>query len=432
MKTLKRVLSFAGLTTVFVNPGAHAATGKTIYSFGQTISAGFTPLAGVYIDANGDLFGTLSDEDPNIHGKSYAGVAYELRRQGRAWVQKSLHLFHGGRDGGNPTGALVPDGTGALYGTTTYGGSYGRKSGGGTVFKLTPPSDGKGAWSESTLYSFNGGSEGTQTGGGLIFDSKGSLYLTHYLAGTGLSGTVSMLSPPAQGMTAWTNSTIYTFQGGSDGGEPSGSPLVFDASGALYGVTKYGGGGTLCGTGFGCGTVYKLTPPAQGSGPWAETILYTFTGGADGSEPNSNLVFDKNGNLFSTTYYGGADSNGTVFELSPPTGGQTAWTETVIHSFNGNVGDGYYPLGNTIMTSSGNILISTSGGGNGGAGAIIQLKPPTGKGTWAEKQLYSFSLDNNGADGLQPVGITLDGNGLIYGATQGGGIGFGVAFKVHP
>jgi len=411
-----------------LNAGAQAATGETLYSF-KGYQHGSIPLAGVYLDPNGNLFGTLSDD--GFSSRHDNGVAYELTQKGGKWVQKRLHRFYPGLgDGANPTGALIPDGTGALYGTTAKGGSYGRKSGGGIVFKLTPPSNGVGEWTESILYSFNGRSEGTQTGGGLIFDSKGSLYLTHDLAGTGLSGTVSMLSPPAQGATAWTDSTIYTFQGGTDGGEPSGAPLVFDASGALYGVTQYGGGGTVCGTGYGCGTVYKLTPPAQGNGPWTETILYTFTGGADGSEPNSNLVFDKNGNLYSTTYYGGAYSNGTVFELSPPTGGQTTWTETVVHSLNGNVGDGFYPQGNTIMTSSGNLLVATTGGGTDDAGTIIQLQPPAGNGSWSEEVLYSLPGEN----GAQPIGITLDTNGNIYGTTIYGGNrgGNGVAFEVNP
>jgi len=411
-----------------LNAGAQAATGETLYSFGKNGGAGYTPLAGVYIDPDGNLFGTLSDIDSS--NKHQNGVVYELSRVGSKWHQKTLHQFEPSKgDGFEPTGALLPDGTGALYGTTCNC-HLGRPPG-GTVFKLTPPTNGVGDWTESILYSFNGHSEGAGTGGGLIFDSKGSLYLTHGGGGSAEDyGAVSIVMPPAQGGTAWTDSTIYTFQGGTDGVQPSGEPLVFDASGALYGVTQFGGGGTICGTGDGCGTVYKLTPPAQGNGPWTETILYTFTGGADGSEPNSNLVFDKNGNLYSTTYYGGAYSNGTVFELSPPTGGQTTWTETVVHSLNGNVGDGFYPQGNTIMTSSGNLLVATTGGGTDDAGTIIQLQPPAGNGSWSEEVLYSLPGEN----GAQPIGITLDTNGNIYGTTIYGGNrgGNGVAFEVNP
>jgi hypothetical protein len=141
--------------------------------------------------------------------------------------------------------------------------------------------------------------------------------------------------------------------------------------------------------------------------------------------PNSNLVFDKNGNLFSTTYSGGTNNFGTLFELSPPANGQTNWTETVVHSFADNGSDGYWPQGNTIMTNTGNLLISALGGDAGGDGAIIQFTPPPGKGAWSQKLLYSFY----GANGAQPIGMTLDPSGIIYGTTL---FDYGVAFKVHP
>jgi hypothetical protein len=175
------------------------------------------------------------------------------------------------------------------------------------------------------------------TVGGLIADATGALYgTTDFGGGTGCScGTVFKLTPPATSGGPWTETVLYSFTGGSDGAFPNG--LIADASGALYGIL--GGGGTGCR----CGTVFKLTPPTTAGGSWTETVLYSFTGGADGASPEAGVIADATGALYGTTVEGGGTvcaplpvpGCGTMFKLTPPGATGGPWTETVLHSFAG-------------------------------------------------------------------------------------------------
>jgi hypothetical protein len=142
---------------------------------------------------------------------------------------------------------------------------------------------------------------------------------------------------------------LYVFKGHdqNDGSGPTGR-LLADSSGNLYGVTGYGGSGpcVLFGTPTGCGTVYEPSPPKQKGGAWTESVLYNFQGGKDGDLPSGTLVFDKAGNLYGVTLFGGGKGTscdifyggtcGTVFKLSPPKTKGGNWTEKVLHSFAGN------------------------------------------------------------------------------------------------
>jgi len=158
--------------------------------------------------------------------------------------------------------------------------------------------------SERVLYSFRGGSDGSSPQGALVADKAGNLYGTTAEGGSSNCvsgcGIVFQLSPPATSGGSWTETVLYRFLGGTDGAAP-GSDLIFDAAGNLYGTTMGGGDASSD------GTVFQLTPPAQG-GPWTETVLYRFAGGADGKAPLSGLVFDKVGNLYGTTLFGGTTS----------------------------------------------------------------------------------------------------------------------------
>jgi uncharacterized repeat protein (TIGR03803 family) len=171
---------------------------------------------------------------------------------------------------------------------------------------------------ETVLYRFTGGSDGSDPRGGLIADKEGALYGTTRKGRNGIScggdcGTVFKLTPPAEGQTAWTETVLYRFTGGSDGREPF-AGLIAGQQGALYGTTIRGGTGN---GGSGFGTVFKLTPPAKGQTAWKETVLYRFTGGSDGSEPIAGLIADKEGALYGTTEVGGGNNNnGTVFKLT--------------------------------------------------------------------------------------------------------------------
>lgn len=215
--------------------------------------------------------------------------------------------------------------------------------------------------------------------------------------------------------------------------------LISDTGGNLYGTTALGGSGTCSlRNGDGCGTVFELSP-ATGGG-WTETILYNFSNnGTDGYAPGG-LIFDASGNLYGTTFLGGTGvcknntSCGTVFELSPTAGG--GWTETILHNFGGT--DGFGPNAGLIVDASGNLYGTTLYGGTGtcpmvgyACGTVFELLPKAG-GSWTEKVLHSFN--DNGKDGFSPVsGVIFDTVGNLYGTTNRGGIdGHGTVFKLAP
>jgi hypothetical protein len=270
-----------------------------------------------------------------------------------------LYRFKGGTDGFSPTGGLIFDGKGALYGTTeSGGGSY------GTVFKLTPPAASQMQWTETVLYRFKGGNDGASPGGSPIFDDKGALYGTTGSGGESY-GTVFKLTPPYAGQTQWTETVLYRFKGGNDGVYPG--DLIFDGKGALYGTTFNGGEG-IGGEGFGYGTVFKLTPPIAGQSPWSKTMLYLFKGRDDGAFPRG-LIFDSKGSLYGTTYGGGGGpdtgtvfSSGTVFKLMPPSGLRPQWAKTVLYRFKGGT-DGTSPTGGLIFDGIGALYGTTFDGG---------------------------------------------------------------------
>jgi hypothetical protein len=243
------------------------------------------------------------------------------------------------------------------------------------------------AHKEKVLYSFQGGTDGAVPSGGVIFDKAGNLYgATQDGGGSGCApispcGTAFQLSPPAKQGGPWTETQLHVFAGvtktAKDGADPS-SGLVMDTSGNLYGTTAYGGTGgcVLAGNKGGCGTVYELTPPKKKGGKWAYKIIYSFRGGKDGDLPNGDLVFDGAGNLYGATLFGGGFGScdapfyqncGTVFELSPPLTKGGKWTEKVLYSFKSGK-DGANPNGGLVFDSKGAIYGTTSYGGyNGGS-----------------------------------------------------------------
>jgi uncharacterized repeat protein (TIGR03803 family) len=383
-------------------------------------------------------------------------------------VLYNFDFFAGNTSQGYPMAGVILDKTGALYGTTILGNYDSCFEGGacGTVFKLTPPSQNGGPWTETALYSFLY-QDAYPPDTNLVFDTAGNLYggagpnqganifqLTEssgnwnlnpiYTAGAGTplfdkhgnlfvlgdatNGSVVELVPQSDG--TWNPVTLYAFNGGTDGKYPEGG-VVADAAGNLYGATLFGGSASNC------GTVFELSP--QTNGTWVETILYRFVGGAnDGCYPQASVILDRKGNLYGTTENGGpgpcTGGCGAVFELSPPTEKGGAWTETVLHQFSNN--DGANPYAGLAIDSTGALYGTTSAGGNGsceplgaGCGTVFRLTPPakTG-GTWTHV-FYSFQ----GSDGQDPQGnVTLDeSKGLLYGTTRdGGAYGYGTVFQV--
>jgi uncharacterized repeat protein (TIGR03803 family) len=278
---------------------------------------------------------------------------------------QTYQVIHGfrGRDGFNPYGGLTIDQAGNLYGTTGAGGTAGF----GTVFKMSKP---HGRWLFTSIYSFQGGNDGKWPFARVIFGPDGSLYGTTYQGGgegCGYGngcGTVFKLTPnaalPAAVVGGWTETVLYRFTGGSDGGTPMTGGLVFDQQGSIYGTTVIGGT-------YGAGTVYKLTPFGGG---WTESVIYSFTGGSDGQWPFSGVIFDQAGNLYGTTGDGGSSGYGTVFELSPSASG---WIENVLYDFpGGSLGGG--PMGGLTFDASGNLWGTTTGYGSV-AGTFFVLRP---------------------------------------------------------
>ena len=315
-------------------------------------------------------------------------------------------------------------------------------------------------WNEQVLYSFQGSTDGATPNGAIVFDKAGNLYGATQNGGasTCLSpydcGTVYKLTPPTQTGGEWTETVLYVFKGYTygDGASPQGG-LVIDDAGNLYGTTGYGGTGPclLLGGPVGCGTVYELSPPAQIGDPWGETVLYSFQGGNDGFIAFGDLAFDKAGNLYGATLFGGGKGTtcdslyggqcGTVFALSPPKVKGDKWTERVLHRFAGvaqgvQFGDGASPNGGLVVDSMGSVYGSTLLGGyncphnsNQGCGTLFELRPPTRKDSaWTEKLIHVFM---NSTDGTQPTaGVVLGADGSLFGAANGGPKGSGLVFKL--
>jgi uncharacterized repeat protein (TIGR03803 family) len=321
---------------------------------------------------------------------------------------KSLHSFRGGNKGAGPTGSLIRNKAGDLFGTTRYGGGSGCNGGDGcgVVFKLAP--EGK----ELVLHSFAGGNDGVYPNGGLVKDKKGNLYgTTPYGGGSGCNcGIVFKVASDG------TETILYTFTGGSDGGQPNGS-LFADKAGNFYGTTIAGGyTGGLCYS-FGCGTVFKLAPDGT------ETVLYSFTSGNDGQSPNGGLIADMSGNFYGTTEAGGPYDGGTIFKLA------ANGTETLLYAFDTNYLTGIGgPLAGVTRDGAGDLFTTVQGGLYGG-GAVFEL---AADGT--ANVVYSFCAQAECSDGVSPVSnLILDKSGNLYGTAGGGGANQdGVIFKLTP
>jgi hypothetical protein len=343
-----------------------------------------------------------------------------------------LYDFTGSTSAGYPVSGLTLSPTGVLYGTSYGGGSAGL----GTVFSLTPPKAPATVWTFAVLHSFAGTSGGNPAAK-LALDSKGILYGTLSSGGSENDGAVFKLTPPAAGHTGWTESILYNFN--SLHGYDAVAPVILDSSGALYGTTEQGGTRQpLVGH---SGVVFKLTPPAAGHTVWQETNLYNFAGDQNGGSPVAGLFRDKAGALYGTTQLGGVGF-GTVFKLTPPTKGHTAWGFQTLHQFKGGA-DGAEPVAGVVVDAKGVVYGSTSDqfgslvGGNPGNGTIFKLTPPApGKITWTKSLVHRFS---GGTDGGLPVSdVVMDAAGALYGTTETGGFignggnsnGNGVVFKL--
>lgn len=323
-----------------------------------------------------------------------------------------IHNFIGGADGAEPNFGLTIDAAGSLYGTT-----FGGDSGNGTAYKLVHRPFG---WTLLPLYVFTNTGNGVIPYATLVLGRDGKLYGTTGFGGIGSCvaygqtgcGTVFSLKSPGtlclNPYCPWIETPLYKFSGGSDGSNPYGATLVFDQAGNIYGTTFGGGGGTCPG---GCGVVYKLTPAGNG---WTQSVIYSFAGGTDGSAPWAGVTLDQAGNLYGTTYRGGANGSGIVYELSPA---GSSWTKKTLYSFRIQQ-DGGNPYAGLIFDSSGNLYGATQYGGPGGGGTVFQLTP-AGE-SWTFATLHNF-VRASGSLAQGPVNnLVMDSAGNLYGATAGG------------
>jgi uncharacterized repeat protein (TIGR03803 family) len=356
-------------------------TETVIYSFCpqlQTCPDGELPDSGLVFDAAGNLYGATSAGGAYSAGEgSIGGVVFELTpHPDGTWTEAVLHSFGQGADGNGPSiPGLVFDSAGNLYGTTAGGGATICTGGCGTVFELSPGLNGQ--WSEKILYVFCALAEcadGDQPSGGVVLDSSGNLYGTTFLGGTSpslnLDGTVFELSPGEGGQ--WVETVLYNFQGGSRDGSNPVAGVILDKSGNLYGTTEYG----YEAVGINNGIVFQLVH--ESGSQWKENVLYGFCASpnycADGASPYAALVFDKAGNLYGTTFLGGAfQTFGVVFGLTPGAAG-SMWNEVPLYSFEGAPLDGGNPVASLVIDAAGN-LYGTAGGSVNGNGIVFEVVP---------------------------------------------------------
>jgi uncharacterized repeat protein (TIGR03803 family) len=419
----KLVLLVAIFTTLA--PAFAASTEAALYSFCSASGCqdgAYPYFGGVIFDAAGNLYGTTAYGGNTECAGNGCGTVFQLiPGSNGTWTHTVLHTFNG-TSGAHPSG-LILDKAGNLYGTTQKGGAHHV----GTVYQLLRGENG--TWSEKVLYSFNG-KDGSEPNPGLIFDSAGNLYGTTLAGGGEKGGVLFQLVPGAKG--TWTEKVLHSNYPGARGPGPYGTGgLTFDTSGSLYGTTV-GGGVTE-------GEVFRLKPGA--SGKWIETVLYDFSSsnGAGGANPPGGLIFDAAGNLYGSTWGGGANGGcggsgcGVVFQLTPDGNGK--WTETVLHDFEGN--DGQQPNARLVFDTAGNLYGTTAVGGMGSfgpGGTVFELTPSAGD-SWNETVLYNFCSISGCADGSYSLaGVVLDVEGNLYGTTDSGGANqgnqYGTVFEV--
>jgi len=418
--------------------GASAYTLTTLRNFCalRSCTDGQYPQGGLITDAAGTLYGATSQG-----GQFGKGTIYQLSRDPNTgkFVYRLLYSFcpqAGCGDGESPTGPLIIDTAGNLYGTTNVGGS----ANGGVAFELAVKS-GKRIRTLKVLYAFGSQSgDGYQPYAGLTYagaasgipyDGVSSLFGATSEGGAQRAGTAFELTNNGG---SWSETVIYNFCSKvvgvcRDGRNPSGG-LVVDGSGILFGTAQYGGE-------YGHGIIFKLEEDA---GSWTETVLHNFCAEAnctDGQYPSSTLVLDGMGNLFGTLPYGGTANGGCcgfIYKLVPR---GTLSPYSIAYEFcdKTDCRDGANPYGALIVDSSGNLLGTTeTGGGHNtdgshlGGGTVFSLSGSS------LQTLYAFCARANCLDGKYPVaGLVMDPSGNLFGTTSAGGkFAAGTLFELTP
>jgi len=282
------------------------------------------------------------------------------------------------------------------------------------------PSLSKAAPTYQVLHHFGNVAAGTSPFGGVLPGVGGKLYGVMEMGGSAGDGLDYVLLPPVS--TGKTRELVlHNFTGGADGAFPY-TGFGRNAADVLFGAVLATGGSQ--------GTLYSLTPTNKAGTAFSQASLFTFSG-ANGDGPEGAPVVGADGALYGVTLFGGTTNFGTIYKLSPPAPGQTAWTETVLHNFAGQ--DGRFPQAGLIQGRHGVFYGTTTAGGTVDGGTVFQIAPPgPGKTAWKETVLHSFTA---GSDGFNPfdAGVALDQSGALFGITiQGGTFQFGTAYKLTP
>jgi uncharacterized repeat protein (TIGR03803 family) len=324
---------------------------------------------------------------------------------GRAHVtEKVLYNFTGGSDGGGPNGSITFDTSGKAYGTTHFGGisSCGGNVGGGcgVVFELSP--NGSGGWSETPLYAFADGSDGGFPNAGVILDPSGNIYGSASTGGNFQCSIGCGVVYELIKSSGWSESIVHTFDG-NDGEFPN-ALLLANTNGTMESTTWYGGS-------TGNGTVFSLT---RNGSSWTENVLYNFKGTTDGSAPAAGLFEDRMGNLYGTTYKYDGNNDGVVFQLKDR---RRQYTHETLYSFGAGSG-GEDPYAGVIMPVRGKLFGTTIEAGSLGGGTAFELLRSKNN-QWTQTPLHEFG---GTGDGSTPYGgLIADKAGNLYGTTLFGG-----------
>jgi uncharacterized repeat protein (TIGR03803 family) len=400
LRTLTPAFAFGAILFVTAS-SAFAGSETVVYNFSATGSGAYAEL--VY---NGGRFYGTEYQGGSSKCAPACGSVFELAPlAGGGWSYSTLFSFVGGSTGEHPYGKVVFDTAGNLYGAaaTSTQGKH------GVVYELTPTASGP--WTETIVQSLSAAVVGP------TIDANGNLYVVAPDGGVLGRGGVSELTMNSDG--TWSQTLLYSFTGKPDGQTPYGS-LTFDTAGNLYGTTEIGGAHNR-------GSVYQLSHSPLG---WSEKVMYSFDA-THGSTPEGPVNLDPDGNLYGPAFYGvayggGTYNEGTVFKLTASSSG--TWGIQVLHSFNFQGGDGYFP--NQYLTPGGDGVFygTTLDGGTFNRGTVYKLESGS-NGQWTESIIYNF-----GPNGQTPQsGVTLGPGNALFGATSYGGTSkTGVIYQVTP
>jgi uncharacterized repeat protein (TIGR03803 family) len=411
------LLIFCSLPAVLAGASQAArAQESLVYSYESKGKGAYYAQAGVIQGADGGLYGTTMDG-----GLYQQGTVYRIGIDAAtgAVTQSVLHSFGAGpNDGLSPAAGLIQAADGNFYGTTWAGGAYGY----GTVFRIEfDVATGKA--NEKVLHSFNlDGRDGANPDAGLVQGSDGRLYGTTLGGGAFSDGTVFQIELEASGVAA--ERVMHSFNGKAKDGTAPQAGLIQASDGNFYGTTPYGGAHGA----NGYGTVFSMSVDAA-TGSATEKVLHSFGATASDGQIPAGLVQGSDGKLYGLTSFGGAYGNGTAFQVAID-GSAGPAAERILHSFGGKASDGRQPAGSLVLATNGNFYGVTSSGGADGDGTVFQLA--AGGAAATEAVVYSFGASGAG-DAVGPIGLVQASDANLYGASAAGGtFGYGAIFRVVP